>query len=242
MDDDKVGMKERHVHAVFQKISEHYDVMNDILSFRQHKRWRKVAMHKMDMQPGDTALDLCCGTCDWTISMAKMSRTGAIFGLDFSNNMLEMGHTKVLQQKLQHQITLMEGNVMQLPFANDTFHYVTIGFGLRNVGDIKQVLCEMERVTKPGGKVVCLELSKPTRQPFKSMYYIYFKKVLPFLAGLFARSYDQYSWLPKSLVDFPNLQQLHQLFCQIGLQRVESYALTGGIAALHMGMKGSSYD
>jgi demethylmenaquinone methyltransferase/2-methoxy-6-polyprenyl-1,4-benzoquinol methylase len=228
--------KEEFVHDVFESIAHKYDVMNDILSFRRHKAWRRFTMKKMNMSQGDSAIDLCCGTCDWTISMAQASG-GSITGLDFSENMLAVGKRKVQQQGLNDVITLVQGNAMALPFDDNTFDYATIGFGLRNVPDLKQVLSEMKRVIKPGGMVVCLELSKPTWQPFKGLYYFYFKNLLPMLGKIFAKRYEQYKWLPDSLVQFPGREELLQIFQETGLQQVQAYPLTGGIAALHIGTK-----
>ncbi|MCP1185366.1 demethylmenaquinone methyltransferase [Paenibacillus sp. 1781tsa1] len=229
--------KEEYVHSVFQSIAGKYDVMNDILSFRRHKAWRKFTMKKMNMSKGDTGLDLCCGTCDWTLAMAEASETGHMHGLDFSSNMLEVGQTKINAVQRQKQITLTQGNAMSLPFEDNSFDYVTIGFGLRNVPDLRQVLSEMKRVVKPGGMVVCLELSKPTWQPFKGIYYFYFEKVLPNLAKVFAKSFEQYKWLPDSLAIFPGRKELADIFAETGLQEVQAYPLTGGIAALHIGTK-----
>ncbi|MUG44691.1 demethylmenaquinone methyltransferase [Paenibacillus woosongensis] len=228
--------KEQFVHAVFENIAPKYDIMNDIISFRRHKAWRKFTMAKMNMSPGDTAIDLCCGTCDWTISMAEASG-GQITGLDFSENMLQFGRRKVNERGLSDRISLVQGNAMNLPFEDNTFQYATIGFGLRNVPDLHQVLREMQRVVKPGGMVVCLEMSKPTWQPFKGIYYFYFQRVMPLLGKLFAKRYEQYKWLPNSLVAFPGRDELAQIFREIGLQKVEAYPLTGGVAALHIGTK-----
>jgi demethylmenaquinone methyltransferase/2-methoxy-6-polyprenyl-1,4-benzoquinol methylase len=192
--------KQRHVHAVFESIAPNYDLMNDVLSFRRHKAWRRFTMRKMDVKPGQKSLDLCCGTCDWTIALAK---------------------------------------AMELPFPDNTFDFVTIGFGLRNVPDIMQVLSEMRRVVKPGGKIVCLELSKPTWQPFKGLYYFYFEKLLPLLGKWLVKKYEQYRWLPESLAAFPDLQELAERFRSVGMRNVRAYPLAGGIAALHIGTKGN---
>ncbi|MCL6457022.1 MAG: demethylmenaquinone methyltransferase [Gorillibacterium sp.] len=229
--------KEEHVHSVFERIAPKYDLMNDLLSFKRHRYWRRFAMNKLSISAGSTVLDLCCGTCDWTITLAQASGTGHIVGLDFSPNMLEYGAEKVKGAGLSEQIELIQGNAMSLPFAENTFDHVTIGFGLRNVPDIMQVLREMQRVVKPGGKVVCLELSKPTWQPFKGIYYLYFRRLLPLLGKLVAKSYEQYKWLPESLVHFPDHHQLANHFEQVGFIRVKAYPLTGGIAALHIGVK-----
>ncbi|MFS1512342.1 demethylmenaquinone methyltransferase [Chengkuizengella sp. SCS-71B] len=232
--------KKEFVHSVFENIAPKYDVMNDIISFRRHKAWRKFTMKKMNMQPGETAIDLCCGTCDWTISMAEESKTGKVVGLDFSLNMLEIGKKKVKSSGLDDQIDLVHGDAMELPFEDNSFDYATIGLALRNVPDLRQVLKEMRRVVKPGGQVYCLELSKPTWQPFKSIYYFYFNRILPLIGKIVVKKYEQYKWLPESLVTFPDHKELAGIFKEIGLNEVEAYPLTGGIAALHIGKKGNS--
>ncbi|QGQ96875.1 demethylmenaquinone methyltransferase [Paenibacillus psychroresistens] len=229
--------KEEFVHSVFESIAPKYDLMNNVLSFRQHKYWRRFTMKKMNVQEGQTAIDLCCGTCDWTISLAQKSKTGPIVGLDFSQHMLDYGAIKVNELNLQKQITLVQGNAMSLPYEDNSFDFATIGFGLRNVPDLQQVIREMQRVVKPGGKIVCLELSKPTWEPFKSLYYFYFQKVLPLLGKLIVKRYEQYKWLPESLIQFPDHKQLAEIFRVQGLTEVEAIPLTGGIAALHVGVK-----
>ncbi|WP_054957127.1 demethylmenaquinone methyltransferase [Paenibacillus dakarensis] len=237
--DESNKPKEEYVHSVFESIADKYDIMNDITSFRQHKLWRNFAMKKMNIEPGNTAIDLCCGTCDWTISIAQASETGHIVGLDFSESMLQVGQQKVNQKGLDNQITLVQGNAMSLPFDDNSFDYATIGFGLRNVPDYNQVLKEMKRVVKPGGMVVCLELSKVTWQPFKGLYNFYFSKMLPMIGKIIAKRYDQYKWLPESVALFPGREELAEEFRKVGLVQVEAYPLTGGIAALHIGIKES---
>ncbi|RKN84816.1 demethylmenaquinone methyltransferase [Paenibacillus ginsengarvi] len=230
--------KEQFVHSVFESIAHKYDLMNDVLSFRRHKAWRKFTMKRMNVQPGATAIDVCCGTCDWTLSLAEASSTGKIVGLDFSRNMLDFGEHKVEKLGREKQIELVHGNAMALPFEDNTFDYATIGFALRNVPDLRKVLEEMQRVVKPGGLVVSLELSKPTWQPFKAIYYFYFQRVLPLIGKLIAKRYEQYKWLPESLVHFPDHKQLAAIFREIGLEDVHAYPLMSGIAALHIGAKG----
>lgn len=151
--------------------------------------------------------------------------------------MLNVGRGKVTKHGLDQQVVLVQGNAMSLPFEDNQFDYATIGFGLRNVPDYMQVLHEMKRVVKPGGMVVCLELSKPTWQPFKGIYYFYFQQVLPRMGKLVAKRYEQYKWLPESLALFPGREELAEAFRQTGLQQVQAYPLTGGIAALHIGIK-----
>lgn len=230
--------KENFVHQVFESIAQDYDRMNSILSFRFHKSWRKFAMKQMKVKPGDTALDVCCGTGDWTIALAKASGSGKVVGLDFSKNMLSVGEKKVQQSGLADQVELVYGNAMNLPFPDDSFDHVTIGFALRNVPDLVQVLREMKRVVKPGGQVVSLELSQPTWPVFRSIYYFYFGRILPQLGKLFANRYEQYQWLPESLVHFPDYHQLKEIMLNdVGFEQVEVFPLTGAISALHIGRK-----
>src|SRR5690625_681734 len=183
--------KAKRVHHVFEKIYQHYDSMNSIISFRQHKSWRKDVMKQMNVKKGTKALDVCCGTGDWAISLAEeVGPTGKVVGLDFSKNMLSIAEEKKKQLRLDH-LDLVYGNAMDLPFADDSFDYVTIGFGLRNVPNYMTVLQELCRVVTPGGKVVCLETSQPELFGFKQLYYFYFRFIMP----LFGRSEEHTSEL-----------------------------------------------
>ncbi|MBX9970350.1 demethylmenaquinone methyltransferase [Priestia aryabhattai] len=229
--------KEQRVHGVFEKIYKNYDQMNSVISFQRHKAWRKDTMKRMNVQKGTKALDVCCGTADWTLAMAEaVGETGEAVGLDFSQNMLKIGEEKVKNSPFLN-ITLLHGNAMELPFEDNSFDYVTIGFGLRNVPDYLQVLKEMQRVVKPGGKVVCLETSQPTMIGYRQMYLLYFKYIMPALGKMVAKSYDEYSWLQESARDFPGQKQLADMFREAGLTDVEVKSYTGGVAAMHLGYK-----
>jgi len=229
--------KEERVHHVFEKIYSQYDSMNSIISFQRHKAWRKDVMKRMAVEEGSVALDVCCGTGDWSISLAEAAGvTGKVIGLDFSSNMLSVAEekNKTLQYK---QLSFIQGNAMKLPFDDNTFDYVTIGFGLRNVPDYMTVLKEMHRVVKPGGKAVCLETSQPTLIGFRQGYYVYFRFIMPLLGKMFAKSYKEYAWLHESTKNFPNRQKLKQMFYSAGFPRVSVKQYTGGVAAMHMGTK-----
>ncbi|MDR7243527.1 MULTISPECIES: demethylmenaquinone methyltransferase [Priestia] len=229
--------KEQRVHGVFEKIYKNYDQMNSVISFQRHKAWRKDTMKRMNVQKGTKALDVCCGTADWTLAMAEaVGETGEAVGLDFSQNMLKIGEEKVKNSPFSN-ITLLHGNAMELPFEDNSFDYVTIGFGLRNVPDYLQVLKEMQRVVKPGGKVVCLETSQPTMIGYRQMYLLYFKYIMPALGKMVAKSYDEYSWLQESARDFPGQKKLADMFREAGLTDVEVKSYTGGVAAMHLGYK-----
>ncbi|TDL34731.1 demethylmenaquinone methyltransferase [Jeotgalibacillus sp. S-D1] len=227
--------KEQKVHNVFEKIYSQYDKMNAVISFQQHVKWRSYTMKKMNVQIGAEALDVCCGTADWTIALGEAAGPeGKVIGLDFSKNMLKVGHEKVQSYP---QISLVHGNAMELPYEDNSFDYVTIGFGLRNVPDYLQVLKEMNRVLKPGGMAVCLETSQPTLPVFKQGYYLYFKFIMPLFGKILAKSYEEYSWLQESAKDFPGMKELARLFEQAGFGAVEYKPFSGGVAAMHIGYK-----
>ncbi|HLR70730.1 MAG TPA: demethylmenaquinone methyltransferase [Pseudogracilibacillus sp.] len=229
--------KEEKVHHVFEKIYSNYDSMNSIISFNRHVAWRKDVMKQMNVSKGSKALDVCTGTGDWAIALGKaVGKDGEVIGLDFSKNMLTIAHEKNAQEQLE-QLHFTHGNAMDLPFEDNTFDYVTIGFGLRNVPDYKTVLQEMHRVTKPGGKVVCLETSQPTLIGFRQLYFFYFRFIMPLFGKLFAKSYNEYAWLNESTRTFPNKKELKNMFLQAGFSKVVVKSYTGGVAAMHMAIK-----
>lgn len=227
--------KEQRVHEVFESISGNYDTMNSVISFQLHKLWRKDTMARMDVQRGSKTLDVCCGTADWTIAMAEaVGPTGEAYGLDFSQNMLNVGIEKT---KDIPNVTLLQGNAMELPFEDNTFDYVTVGFGLRNVPDYLQALREMNRVVKPGGKVVCLETSQSEIPVYRQVFRFYFHYVMPLFGKLFAKSYKEYSWLQESADAFPGVKQLKKMFEKAELENVTFKKYSGGAAAVHIGYK-----
>ncbi len=229
--------KEQRVHRVFEKISNKYDYMNSVISFNRHVAWRNDTMKRMNVRKGAAALDVCCGTADWTIKLAQaVGERGSVQGLDFSKNMLKIGEEKIERLKLTN-VKLVHGNAMELPYDNNSFDYVTIGFGLRNVPDYLQVLKEMQRVAKPGGMVVCLETSQPTWPVFRQIYYLYFQYIMPLLGKILAKSYQEYAWLQESAKDFPGSDELAELFKKAGLQDIQVKKYFGGVAAMHLGYK-----
>lgn len=229
--------KEERVHHVFEKIYNNYDKMNSIISFQRHKAWREDVMKRMQVKDGSRALDVCCGTGDWSIALAKATGpTGEVVGLDFSENMLSVAEIKKKQLHLK-QLRFIHGNAMELPYEDNSFDNVTIGFGLRNVPDYKTVLKELHRVVKPDGKVVCLETSQPTMFGFRQLYYLYFRFIMPLIGRMFAKSYQEYAWLHESAKNFPDKKELKQMFLQAGFSHVQIKSYTGGVAAMHMAFK-----
>lgn len=223
------------VHEVFQNISGKYDRLNNIISFEQHKVWRKKVMKEMNVQAGTIALDVCCGTADWTIALSQaVGPEGEVTGLDFSENMLKVGEEKTAHMD---NIRLVQGDAMALPFDDNAFDYVTIGFGLRNIPDYSKALSEMYRVLKPGGMAVCLETSQPTIPVFKQGYRLYFKFVMPIFGKIFAKSKQEYEWLQQSAFDFPDRETLKEMFEDVNFENVKVRSFTGGVAAMHLSYK-----
>ncbi|WP_027723765.1 demethylmenaquinone methyltransferase [Tuberibacillus calidus] len=229
--------KREKVHHVFQQIYKKYDFMNSLISFNQHKGWRKKAQQLMDVETGQKVLDVCCGTGDWTIALSEaVGPTGQAVGLDFSENMLSVARHKLEQKGLKNW-KLDHADAMHMPYEDGTFDRVSIGFGLRNVPDYLQVLKEIYRVLKPGGTLTCLETSQPSIPGYSQLFFFYFRFIMPVLGKMFAGSYKEYVWLYESTRTFPNKQALADLFREAGFRNVRYTSLTGGIAAIHQGTK-----
>ncbi|QAA22617.1 demethylmenaquinone methyltransferase [Sporolactobacillus terrae] len=229
--------KREKVHHVFQKIYKRYDAMNSLISFNQHKAWRRKADELVAARPGDRIIDVCCGTGDWTMSLAeKVGATGRVVGLDFSDNMLKIAKMKQDANQFEH-VQLVNGDAMDLPYEDASFDRATIGFGLRNVPDYLTVLKEINRVLRPGGTLVCLETSQTKIPVYRQLYFIYFRFMMPMLGKLFAGSYKEYAWLNESASKFPDQKTLSKLFEQAGFANISVHSLMGGIAAIHRGIK-----
>lgn len=234
-------MANRYLHNVqglFDTIAPNYDRMNNIISLGTHRHWRKQTMRRIQLAPHAQALDLCCGTGDWTIAIAQtLSAPGQVIGFDFSGPMLKIAQQKVHQAKVADRVWLRRGNAMHLPFHDDSFDLVTIGFGLRNLPDKDQALTEIYRVLKPGGQLVCLETSQPDQPLIKPVWQWYFTKVVPWLGRLFAHEYQEYSYLQETTRHFASYQQLVTMFQRAGFADVYFQRFNFGAAAAHFGIK-----
>lgn len=230
--------QEAFVQQLFSSIAKRYDILNALFTLNQDTYWRNFAAAKAGLKEKDSVLDVCCGTGKLSLSLAKcLGSGGQIIGLDFSESMLLEAKQNIQKSPYQQSITLIQGNALTLPFAESCFDCTTIGFGLRNVSDIKSTLEEMYRVTKPGGTVLSLDLSKPSAPIFKQLYYLYFDNLLPFLGNLGFTKNRPYYNLPASLKTLPHQSVIADMFSQVGLQQVTYHQLTGGIATVHLGKK-----
>ncbi|MCO7176754.1 demethylmenaquinone methyltransferase [Sporolactobacillus kofuensis] len=234
--------KHEKVHRVFQKIYKKYDAMNSLISFNRHKAWRHRADQIVDARKGERVLDVCCGTGDWTLSLAEtVGPKGKVIGLDFSDNMLKIAQSKKEAAQVEN-VNLVNGDAMNIPYENDSFDRATIGFGLRNVPDYLTVLKEMNRVLRPGGTIVCLETSQTKIPVYRQLYFLYFRFIMPILGKIFAGSYKEYAWLNESASKFPDQETLTKLFLNAGFKNVSVVSLMGGIAAIHSATKPSTSE
>ncbi|MBI3812789.1 MAG: bifunctional demethylmenaquinone methyltransferase/2-methoxy-6-polyprenyl-1,4-benzoquinol methylase UbiE [Nitrospirae bacterium] len=232
--------KEQAVQDMFTAIAHWYDLNNTLLSLGLHHSWKRRAVEMSGAAAGDSVLDLCTGTGDLAVLLARqVGSEGRVIGLDLNERMLEFGRRKIEKLGLPN-ITLLTGNAEALQFCDRTFQAATVAFGIRNVTDIRTALREIYRVLKPGGRAVCLEFSRPVNKPLRKLYDLYSFTLLPRI-GRFI-SHDQtgvYNYLPASIRAFPDQERFKEFFLEAGFSPVTYRNLTGGIVAIHAGVKPS---
>ena len=221
--------KEEFVQGVFSNIAKNYDLMNTVLSFGQDYFWRKFSVKAKNIGPHQCVLDVACGTCVFTKEALRQEPTLKVEALDFNSEMLDQGRIRIENAGLIDQVNLVQGD------ADNTFNAAMSGFAMRNVPDIKQVLSEMQRVVKPGGKVVVLELAKPSMFGFKQLYNFYFSYILPII-GKLSKDNSSYAWLPESLRRYPHQSEILEIWKSLGYENATYHELTGGIVAVHEGV------
>jgi demethylmenaquinone methyltransferase/2-methoxy-6-polyprenyl-1,4-benzoquinol methylase len=224
-------LEEPQVRAMFDRIAGVYDRMNSVMTAGMHHHWRARAADLADVGAGDAVLDVATGTGDLALELARrVGPTGVVIGSDFSEQMLALARVKA------PQLTWELGNALELAYDSDRFDAVTVGFGARNFSDLDQGLREMTRVAKPGGRVVVLEITTPTRAPLSTFYSAWFDRVVP-LIGRAAGDADAYAYLPNSVKRFPGPHQLAQRLAAAGLEDIRYLLTAGGIIAIHVGHK-----
>jgi demethylmenaquinone methyltransferase / 2-methoxy-6-polyprenyl-1,4-benzoquinol methylase len=225
-------LPDRQVEAMFDRIAGFYDVMNSVMTAGLHHRWRERAADLADVRPGDRVLDVATGTGDLAIALARrVTPGGEVVGSDFSEGMLERARAKTAGRA---ELRWERGDAMALPYGDDEFQAATVGFGARNFGDLERGIAEMARVVKPGGRVVVLEITTPTKPPLSTFFRLWFDRVIP-LVGKVAADSQAYSYLPSSVRRFPGPQGLGAILAGSGLQGVRWIITAGGIIALHVG-------
>jgi demethylmenaquinone methyltransferase/2-methoxy-6-polyprenyl-1,4-benzoquinol methylase len=213
---------------MFDRIASVYDRMNSVMTAGMHHRWRRRAVDLARVGPGSRALDVATGTGDLAIELS--ARGAQVVGLDFSERMLELARAKA------PGIEFVQGNALELPYADASFDAVTVGFGARNFSDLERGLGELARVTRPGGRVVILEITSPQRPPLSWFFRLWFDRMVPAL-GRFAGDSDAYTYLPSSVRRFPGPEELAGKLVAAGLEDVRWVVTAGGIIAIHAGAK-----
>ncbi|OFW61580.1 MAG: hypothetical protein A2133_10590 [Actinobacteria bacterium RBG_16_64_13] len=222
---------------MFDGIAGSYDRLNDLMTAGLHHRWREMGVMLAGVGPGSSALDVCCGTGDFAFALKRVvGPEGRVVGVDVSEEMLRVAREKSGRNQLY--VEFRTGDVLDLPLPSGGepgagFDACTAGFGIRNVTDIEKAFSEMRRVCRPGGKVVCLEITQARIPVFKQFYDLWFNHAVPRLGRLAARDGSAYSYLPASVRRFPDPAELKRLMENAGLVNVRYEILAGGIIALH---------
>ncbi|MEE4601788.1 MAG: bifunctional demethylmenaquinone methyltransferase/2-methoxy-6-polyprenyl-1,4-benzoquinol methylase UbiE [Desulfobacteraceae bacterium] len=222
----------------FNSVAQHYDFMNTLLSFGIHHLWKRSAIRMLKLTPGDHLLDVCGGTGDLAILAARhLGPEGGVVVYDINRAMIEAGLHKVADKDIEDRIRYVQGDAENISFPDRRFDAAMVGFGIRNVTNVKKGFEEMFRILKPGGRMMCLEFSKPTFLPFRKLYDFYSFYIMPFLGELMAGSRGAYTHLPESIRMFPMPDELSDLLKEIGFSRVNCKRLTNGIAVIHLAIK-----
>jgi demethylmenaquinone methyltransferase/2-methoxy-6-polyprenyl-1,4-benzoquinol methylase len=221
---------------MFNDVSRRYDFLNHFLSAGIDRHWRKKAIRISRLRAGEIFLDIACGTGDLSIEAAK-KRPSRIVAVDFAEKMLRIFVEKKRNLSVSESIDPLQADAEQLPFAAETFDVAAVAFGVRNFGNLKAGLSEMHRVIKKDGRVVILEFSRPRVFPFRQIYFFYFKKILPMIGRLISGDRGAYSYLPSSVMAFPDGESFENILHEINFRDVYSVPLTFGVATAYFGRK-----
>lgn len=227
----------------FRAVSKRYDFMNTLLSFGIHYAWKRRSVRMLSPEKADRVLDLCAGTADLGLLAAgRVGPAGLVVLYDINRDMMEAGKKKVLRSEFDKRAVFVQGDAQKLSFPDESFHAAMVGFGIRNLPEPRKGFEEMYRVLKPGGKMMCLEFSRPTWELFRWTYDIYSFYVMPFLGEILAGSRQAYTHLPESIRTFPLPDELSGILEEIGFSSVSYERLTNGIAVIHRAVKHNRKD
>ncbi|HJS94224.1 MAG TPA: bifunctional demethylmenaquinone methyltransferase/2-methoxy-6-polyprenyl-1,4-benzoquinol methylase UbiE, partial [Solirubrobacteraceae bacterium] len=222
------------VRTMFDRIAGVYDLMNTAMTAGMHHRWRRRAADLARLEPGGTALDVCCGTGDLALELSdRVGPSGSVVGCDFSERMLDLARDKAAAHGAAG-VRFEWADALALPYGDRSFDAVTIGFGARNLADLDRGLGEQARVLRPGGRLVILEITQPRRPPLSAFYSLWFDRIVPLL-GTLAGDRTAYTYLPESVKRFPSPHGLAERMADAGFERIRYLVLAGGIITIHAG-------
>jgi len=233
-----VNEKAERVADVFHSVASKYDLMNDLMSGGVHRLWKRFTIEVSAVRPGHTVLDIAGGTGDLAYKFSKLvGDDGQVILSDINSSMLNVGRDRLIDRGVNNNVQYAQLDAQYLPFADDTFDCVTIAFGLRNVTDKDLALRSILRVLKPGGRLLVLEFSKPQNSLLEKAYDQYSFRLLPFMGKLITKDADSYRYLAESIRMHPDQDTLKTMMNEAGFSNTEYYNMTGGIVALHKGIK-----
>jgi demethylmenaquinone methyltransferase/2-methoxy-6-polyprenyl-1,4-benzoquinol methylase len=231
--------KKAAVSSMFDNIAFRYDFLNHFLSFGIDRCWRRKAVKIIsETHENPEILDVATGTGDLAIAALKLNPV-KITGIDISQKMLEKGREKMIKKGYSGRIELLNGDSEDIPFNENSFDVAMVAFGVRNFADPLKGLSEMRRVIRDGGLVMILEFSKPSKFPFRQIYNFYFMRILPLIGSLFSKNRNAYTYLPESVMKFPDNEQFIDLMERAGFSNVRQKRMTGGVASIYTGFKTS---
>jgi len=228
--------KKQQVEQMFDQIAPKYDFLNHFLSMGVDRLWRRKAVRMLKAHGPSRILDVATGTGDFAVEAAKI-RPSEIVGFDLSEQMIRVGEEKVKRLRLDHLIHFQKGDSEQMPFPDSSFDAITVAFGVRNFENLEKGLQEFQRVLRPEGVAIILEFSRPRAFPFKQLYLFYFRHILPFIGGVVSKDSSAYTYLPESVMAFPDDQDFLTILAQAGFTRSRQRRLTMGIATIYEAVK-----
>jgi demethylmenaquinone methyltransferase/2-methoxy-6-polyprenyl-1,4-benzoquinol methylase len=230
--------KAARVAGVFHSVAGNYDLMNDLMSLGIHRLWKRYTIEMSGVRAGSRVLDIAGGTGDLAAKFsALVGDAGEVVLADINDSMLKVGRERLIDRGILSNVEYVQANAEALPFPDDHFDCITIAFGLRNVTDKDAALRSMQRVLKPGGRLLVLEFSKPVLPGLAPLYDTYSFRVLPLMGRLVAKDADSYRYLAESIRMHPGQEELKAMMQAAGFERCEYFNLSGGIVALHRGYK-----